>query len=37
METLKEGENKNTNKFYKDEMGRASSSIKELKKIRQCQ
>ena len=32
METLKEGENKNTKKLYKDEMERASSSIKNLNK-----
>ena len=32
METLKEGENKNTKKVYKDEMERESSSIKNLNK-----
>ena len=32
METLKEGENKSTKKFYKAEMERASSSIKYLNK-----
>ena len=30
METLEKGENKNTKKFYKDEMERASLSIKNL-------
>ena len=32
METLEKGENKNIKKFYKDEMERASSSIKNLNK-----